>query len=250
MAKLSPGEISRIFSNLFGSRTIIVGVRPKRINNPTPRARMKKSSLGLPIRRSIAISAGALAMLANIAYAANPFLDAPDDRPVSAKFRGTEWGDNIDEEEIPLSANVVTTRMAEMPWGSIFKIEFNDLSSKRKERREIRPEYLIVTDDRIMLLNKSDMAEAVRRIAAMDDAPEFEPGDVYGITEGKFKHDSGNWKTTIETKGDQCTYLSSHDSGHFKKLVWKKGVGLVEHSAGYGARQDGYRLKRVSTKAR
>ena len=46
------------------------------------------------------------------AYAANPFLDAPDDKPVYAKFRGTEWGDEIEQEEIPLTARVVTTRVA------------------------------------------------------------------------------------------------------------------------------------------
>jgi len=28
-------------------------------------------------------------------FAANPFLDAKDDKPVSADFRGTEWGDEI-----------------------------------------------------------------------------------------------------------------------------------------------------------
>jgi hypothetical protein len=27
------------------------------------------------------------------AFAANPFLDAKDDQPVSANFRGTEWND-------------------------------------------------------------------------------------------------------------------------------------------------------------
>jgi len=27
------------------------------------------------------------------AYGANPFLDAKDDKPVSASFRGTEWND-------------------------------------------------------------------------------------------------------------------------------------------------------------
>jgi hypothetical protein len=49
--------------------------------------------------------------------------------------------------------------------------------------------------------------------------------------------------------GDQCIYLSSHNSsGHFKKLVWKKGVGLVEHASGYGARQDDYRLKRADAR--
>src|SRR6266576_6895138 len=85
------------------------------------------------------------------AYAANQFLDAPDDKPVSARFRGTEWGDNIDEGEIALTARAITTRIAKMPWGAIFKIEFTDLKSRAKKRREIQPEYFIVTDERIVL---------------------------------------------------------------------------------------------------
>jgi hypothetical protein len=38
-------------------------------------------------------------------YAANPFLDTQADKRVSAKFRGTEWGDDIGEQEIPLTAS-------------------------------------------------------------------------------------------------------------------------------------------------
>ena len=38
------------------------------------------------------------------AFAANPFLDAKDDKPVSAIFRGTEWSDESIEGEIPLTA--------------------------------------------------------------------------------------------------------------------------------------------------
>ena len=66
------------------------------------------------------------------AYGANPFLDARDDKPVSANFRGTEWGEEIQEEEIPLTARVATTRVAKMPWGAIFKIEFTDLRSRAR----------------------------------------------------------------------------------------------------------------------
>ena len=69
------------------------------------------------------------------AYAANPFLDAKDDKPVSANFRGTEWGDDFPEHEIPLTARVVTTRVAKMPWGAIFKIEFVDLKSRAPQPR-------------------------------------------------------------------------------------------------------------------
>jgi hypothetical protein len=177
-------------------------------------------------------------------YAANPFLDAHDDKPVSAKFQGTEWGDEIQQEEIPLTARVVTTRVAKMPWGAVFKIEFTDLESRAPRKREIRPDYFIVTDDRIVLLNEEDNEAAVKKISALDKPPEFEPGDLYGITTGKFNHEDGLWKTTISLKGDLCVYDSSHPSGHFKKIVWKKGVGLVEYASGSGARADGFRLKR------
>src|SRR6476660_10284028 len=83
-------------------------------------------------------------------YAANPFLDTLDDKPVSAKFRGTEWSDDIGEQDIVLTARVVTTRLAKISWGAIFKIEFTDLKSRADKPREIRPDYFIVTDNRIV----------------------------------------------------------------------------------------------------
>jgi hypothetical protein len=185
-----------------------------------------------------------LLSLAVSAYAANPFLNAQDDKPVFAKFRGTEWGDKIQQDEIPLTARVVTTRVAKMPWGAIFKIEFTDLKSSAPQKREIRPDYFIVTDDRVVLLNEEDNDAAVKKISALDKPPEFEPGDLYGITTGKFGHEDGLWKTTISLKADLCVYDASHPSGHFKKIVWKRGVGLVEYASGYGAHADGFRLKR------
>ena len=177
-------------------------------------------------------------------FAANPFLDAKDDQPVSAQFRGTEWGDEIEEEEIPLTARVVTTRVAKMPWGAIFKIEFTNLKSRAKKRREIRPDYFVVTDERIVLLNEEDNDDAVKKISAMDKAPTFEDRDVRGITNGKLNYEDGPWTTTIEIKANACTYLASHNSGHFTKIVWKRRVGLVEYASGYGAHADGFRLKR------
>src|SRR5438046_5072720 len=135
-------------------------------------------------------------------YATNPFLDAPDDRPVSATFRGTEWGDEIGSDEIPLTARVVTTRLAKMPWGTIFKVEFTDLKSRAEKQREIRPDYFIVTDDRIVLLNEEDNDAAAKKISALDKTPEFEPNDIYGITSGSFEHQEGEWKKTIKLKGN------------------------------------------------
>jgi len=182
-----------------------------------------------------------------LGYATNPFLDTPDDQPVSAKFRGTEWSEDIGEKDIPLTATVVTTRIAKMPWGAIFKVEFTDLKSRAEKQREIRPDYLIVTNDRIVLLNEEDNDAAAKKISRLDKPPDFEPNDIYGITSGSFEHQEGLWKTTIKLKGELCIYEATHPSGHFKKIVWKKRAGLVEYASGYGAHADGYRLKREAT---
>ena len=179
-------------------------------------------------------------------YAANPFLDTPDDKPVAANFRGSEWSDNISEGEIPLTARVITTRVAKMPWGAIFKIEFTDLKSRAPEPRKISPDYFIVTNNQIALLNEENKEAAVKKVSGMDQPPAFEPGDIYGITSGSFSHEDGLWKATVKLKGDLCNYQSNHPSGHFKKVVWKKSVGLIEYSMGSGAMADGFRLKRTA----
>ena len=196
--------------------------------------------------RRLAIASIAI-LLSVPGYAANPFLNGKDDKPVSVNFRGTEWDDDIGVEEIPLTARLVTTSLVTMPWRAIFKIEFNDLKSRAEKPREIRPDYFIATDNRIVLLNEEDNDAAAKKISALDKPPEFEPNDIYGITSGSFEHHEGEWKTTIKLKGDLCIYEATHPSGHFKKIVWKKGVGLVEYASGYGAHADGYRLKREVT---
>lgn len=194
-------------------------------------------------RRTVASSLLSLVVL-SATYAANPFLDATSDKPVSAQFRGTEWGEGLAGDR-PFSARVITTRLAKTVWGAIFKIEFVDLKSKAAKKREMPPNYFIVTDERIVLLNEEDNDAAAKKIAALSSPPPFEPGQVYGITTGEFAHEDRPWETKIEVKGDLCTYLSSHNSGHFTEIVWKKGVGLVEYASGYGAHAAGYRLKRV-----
>ena len=205
------------------------------------------------------------------AYAANPFLDAKDDKPVSAIFRGTEWNDEFPEHdiphEIPLTARVITTRVAKMPWGAIFKIEFVDLKSRAPQPRRNQPwpDYFIVTDERIVLLDtalyvhsesglrtmqqvEQDNEGAIKKILAIDKPPEFESNDIYGITAANFEHQEGLWKTTINLKGDFCIYQANHPSGHFRKIVWKKGVGLIEYASNYGAGREGFRLRRSTSK--
>lgn len=187
-------------------------------------------------------------LLAAPAFAANPFLAAKDAKPVSVEVRGTEWNDEYTNGDIPLTARMITTRIASMPWGAIFKIEFVDLKSRAEQKREIRPQYFIATDDRILLLNEEDNDVAAKKMSAMDKPPQFEQADIRAIASGKLKFEEGPYMTEISVKGDQCTYMTSHNSGHYTKFVWEKGVGLVEHSSNYGAAKDGYRLKRAGSK--
>lgn len=225
----------------MGWRWLARGARCPKIRRALSAERLL--SRGVMGRLQIAI--GMLSILfASVGLAANPFLDAPNDQPVSAQFRGTEWGEEIKAEEIPLSARVVITRLAKTAWGAMFRIEFVDLKSKAPKKREIASRYFIVTDERIVLLNEEDNEAAVKKIAALPSAPPFEKADVYGIANGTLAHKEGPWETEIEVKGDLCVYSSGHNSGHFMKLVWKKGAGLIEYSSGYGAHADGYRLQR------
>lgn len=186
------------------------------------------------------------------ALAVNPFLAAADDKPVFAKFRGTEWNDEHGTKEFPLTAKVVTTRIAQAPWGVIFKISFENIISKTRPGSVLvqLPFYYIVTDDEIVFLNyvvhldEFDNEVAAKKLAAESKPPTFHPSDVQGICKGTRKSSDKLTETSVIVKGNRCTYMWSHNSGHFTTIVWQKGVGLVEYAQGYGAAKDGYRLKR------
>jgi hypothetical protein len=174
------------------------------------------------IARRVAAMMMLLLLIPASEYAANPFLNASDDKPVSAEFRGSEWGDEIDQEEIPLSARVSTTRIATMPWGAIFKIEFSHIKSRADKQRGIRPVYFIATDDRIVLLNEEDNDTAIKKISALDKSPDFGPNDIYCITSGAFEHQEGEWKTTIQLKDDSAFTMRAILPGILKKSFGKK----------------------------
>ena len=48
-------------------------------------------------RRQIATGIFSL-FVAATTYGANPFLDSTNDKPVSAQFRGTEWGEDLADD--------------------------------------------------------------------------------------------------------------------------------------------------------
>ena len=139
------------------------------------------------------------------AFASNPFLDAKDDKPVPTEVRGTEWNDENISGEIPLSAKMVTARIANMPWGGVFKMEFVDLKSRAKPKRQIPPQYFVATDDRIYLLNEENNDAAVKKLSAMDKPPELGQGDIRAIPTGKMNFEEGPYTTNIEVKGGVCT---------------------------------------------
>ncbi len=196
----------------------------------------------MPLLSLLALLTGAFPVGAQ---AENPFLAAANDQPVAAKFQGTEWRDDIGPKDLPLSARLVTTRIAAAPWGAIFKITFEDIHSRAKPKREIAPIYYVATDNEIALLNVEKPEEAAAELVKQPNPPAFDPGDIDAISEGTRVIPNGQISSaTIAVKGARCTYEWTHNSGHFRTVIWQKGVGLIEYAQGQGARKDGYRLIR------
>ena len=184
------------------------------------------------------------------ALGANPYLHLPDDKPVTREFVGEEWDQErlgINEKgdgskRAPLSATVNTLRLETMPWGEIYRITFK--VTPAASERNVGPYYLLVTDDEILELNSADMDREIRVIRAMKKQPRHEKTDVVALTKGAMKFKDGMYVTEIIIKGATCTYDRWHDgAGHFSRMVWKKGTGLVEVAAGRGADLTGYELK-------
>jgi len=184
----------------------------------------------------------AFAVLPLTALAANPYLPTVEKDPEPVSFKGMEWNDEYATKDIPLSAKVQTEEIAKTSWGGVFKITFTDIHSK-SGKRQIAPLYFVVTDDVIALLNEEKMDEAVKRVAALDKPPTFLDSEIYAVSKGEKSLSDARTKTTVSIEKNECTYLYTHDSGHFTKLIWKVGAGLVDYEQNEGAHKDGFRLK-------
>ncbi len=190
-------------------------------------------------------------LLIPVGHAENPFLNTKADEPTSAKFRGVEWNDEFDQEEYAWSARVTTKRVVSAPWGAFFKITFDDIVTKAPRPREMRPLYFFATDHEIVLFNEANPEDAIRQMAARDKPPKFEPRDIYGLSEGSRQVAEDRLSgANLAVKGDRSSYEWRHNSGHFTSAVWQRGVGLVEYAQGYGARRDGFSLKREMSGAK
>jgi hypothetical protein len=196
------------------------------------------------VKTSIALALLGL-MLPSMGWAENPFLHAKSDAPVSAKFKGAEWNDEYEKDEYAWSTQVTTQRVATAKWGSFFKITFDQITTKAPKPRDMQPLYFLATDNEIFLVNEEKPDEAITRFASQDAPPKFEPDYLYGLAKGSRTvalSKVSNAKLVV--KGDRSTYEFSHNSGHFTHVVWQRGVGLVEYGQGYGARKEGFSLKR------
>ena len=184
-------------------------------------------------------------LTASAGFAENPFLTAKSDEPVSVKFKGSEWNDEFDQEEYAWSARVTTKRIATAKWGAFFKITFDQITTKAPRPREMQPLYFFTTDNEIVLFNEEKPEEAIPRLAAQDKPPKFEPREIYGLTKGarKVAEDKVSGSKLV-VKGDRSTYEWTHSSGHFTRATWLREAGLVEYAQGYGARKDGFVLKK------
>ncbi len=184
-------------------------------------------------------------LVATAARAANPFLHAADDQPVAANFTGTEWGDDIANGERPFSARVVTTRLAELPFGAVFKIELIEVADKAAPPRRLSPWYFLATDSEIAVIKDADPAAVIARLQQLAKAPPLVPPDVYGISRGSRTYRIDKLSVAkLTVTGDRSIYKWTHSAGHFTTLIWQRGVGLVELAQGRGARADGFRLLR------
>lgn len=193
-----------------------------------------------------------VALLASAAFAlgANPYLHLPDDQPVVREFKGEEWDQDrlgVNEKgdgakRAPLTATVTTLRLETMPWGEIYRITFRVLPAASE--RNVGPFYLLVTDNEILELNSADMDREIRVIRGMKKQPRFDKADVAALTKGSLKFKEGQWVTEITIKGDTCHNERWHDgSGHFGRMIWRRGEGLVGVAMGRGAELTGYDLK-------
>jgi GAF domain-containing protein len=176
-------------------------------------------------------------------FGANPYLAQIEDTPITREFLGFEWGDDVilpkGKERAPFRAQVTTQRVAVMNWGAIYKISFEPTSQRR-----IEPYHFLATDREILLLSSEDLEREIRVIREMKQPPKFEPRDVWGLSRGKLKTEEGPWVTTIVVQGNRCQREAIHEnSGHFGRVVWQRGSGLVEFSMGRGAMADGFELK-------
>jgi hypothetical protein len=178
--------------------------------------------------------------------AQNPYLSLPDDQPQSALFTGKEWNADALKGEQAFTAKVVTHRMAQTKWVTIYRITFEEVASKLPAGRNIDALMLAATDDAIAIVDVSDPDVSISTLLESEMAPEFEEGTICASSTGNKKLQDGAVETTITTKGDLCTYRRSHESGHFTTMVWRKGSGLVEYAVGSGAKTDGFSLKRPS----
>ena len=209
-----------------------------------------RSGRGAPGFWAAAILLGVL-LVGTSARAANPFLSAADDQPVGANFTGTRWGDATAEGERPFSARVVTTRLAQLSFGAVFKLDFIEVADKGAPPRRLPPWYFLATDGEIAVIKDENPGEVIARLKRLTKAPPLVAQDIYGLSRGSRTYKLDKLSVArLTVTGARCVYKRTGAAGHFTTLVWQRGVGLVELAQGRGARAEGFRLVRAAQPAK
>lgn len=179
---------------------------------------------------------------------------------------GTIWGDvnlpngeieDITEEDV--KANLVVTEVAKLIKGKVYEFNFSIQGDKVNPVYKEQELFLWVTSDGIYKLsppadnfNKKDFVidgnfDNLGHIKMLEKSGQLPNNDKSLIRcspeNMKFK-DSENslWETEILVKDNICTYVRSHNSGHFEKFVWELDKGLTNYSWGQGAGLSGMKL--------
>ena len=115
-------------------------------------------------------------LLSTFTQAANPFLDARTTSQCPPNFKGPSGAMRFSSTK-SRSLREWLRRASPRCRGARFsKSNLPTLESRAPQKREIRPDYFIVTDDRIVLLNEEDNDAAVKKISALDQTAGIRAG--------------------------------------------------------------------------
>lgn len=184
-------------------------------------------------------------------------------------YKGTIWNDamvmegnkDLDADgQLGVRATLNVTEVAKLIKGKVYKLQFSIYNAKNNSKEQDQRLYLWVTKDKIYDLSPVNISDYkkftkngefsyekyVKYLEEKGQLPSTEKNYVRFSRENmKFTDESGLWETEIKNKDNICTYLSSHNSGHYLQYTWEAGKGLTEYSSGIGAMREGFELNLV-----
>lgn len=210
-----------------------------------------------------------LSLLVGAAAADHPFLPLKEEAAES-DFTGEHWNDDWKEHQAPLAAHLSVRQLAEFPEGRVVEISLQTKGKPRHEQAFAPQQWLLTPDGSISRVDVGEQSAALEKWKASGHVPPPEPDDLLcppqdesgyfttvaesteadvvkvHVTAQQWQWARQPWTTRVTTDdGSTVEFLSEHPSGHFSKIVWRRGVGILELAQGSGAGQSGWRLYRT-----